>query len=1006
MKTKLFQLNNTEACKRRRAFAIETNDKAEVYKDRAALIKRVAVSWAKDLYSIKNNEAITEEQKTKMTEEMEAQKSSEIKEGFDSLRYLIPKTRELLCEDAVKIARRYAECESDLPHKWEMFSGKDEMDIQLSSDLTVEGVKPDFIDYDKNPVINNDEEVLAEGTLRVIKVSATKPKITQKAAEQSLELYTLLQYGKEVLRKKLKEGHKIKVEACAYYLRKKNDSNGSKPNFDEDFFMEKGGNNIVRLSDIYEKPAAGAEEERTELEKNFDEVIKDFVEGKDQGECSEDDCANCDLHEACKYTLPPVPITKVSEDKKVGALRLSKEQREAINFKKGVLRINAGAGSGKTVVVAFSPVNLLLQGVRPEEILLTTFSNSGTEEIATRTRLYLEDVGLGEDFEKLRITTFNAFGNDCLKMVYKDLGFSDEPKVIDDIDKYGIITDLLANNPIDGFDFRNPEMNMKTNKGVLPMIAMIFDIMKKGHDGVSYGVSDVDKIWDAMGMNRRFMRGGIETLKQVCQLYDLYDEKLREQNLIEFSDQEVLLFEYLRKDPKFFERFGFKHLIVDEFQDSSSGQIELLKRLCACPSFESLRVIGDDSQAIFGFRDTTPEYMMNFEKIMAEEGLKVEDTSLVNNYRCTPQIIEFANRLVSRNKFRMKKELKATRKPGAPVSVQGFYTQEEELQYVISGIQEHLDKGFKPEDIAVICYSRWELMAVASALTAVNIPSVMMNPENLLSNGRVLAAIALINAITNPEDTKDLLTYVNARLDGQVFDLPEEEVREEMDAVLEEIETLKSLKDKDRKEMLLDMLYVIDQDDDEVYQSFLEKVEYKRSFKSVVNYVDKFKTFGANVTYRRAHDYPGVVLTTAHSSKGLEWKVVYNMITKYDSEDDSNGGESRSEEKRRLLFVSSTRARDELYITAQYYTGKKKDPVTEETAGTRKKKKDELLNNSFLMEAYECLGKEFDPQKIAEEKASRDAEAKKAKTEQRAARLKERVAARRAAAAAGKAAKE
>jgi len=144
--------------------------------------------------------------------------------------------------------------------------------------------------------------------------------------------------------------------------------------------------------------------------------------------------------------------------------------------------------------------------------------------------------------------------------------------------------------------------------------------------------------------------------------------------------------------------------------------------------------------------------------------------------------------------------------------------------------------------------------------------------------------------------------------------------------------------------------------EDEIYQAFLEKLSYRRSMSELITYCADFERYGKKLTIRRQHDYAGVVLTTAHSSKGLEWPIVYNSISKYYGERESKQKPAR-EEKRRLLFVSATRARDELYITGLY---------------TAFGKKDDRTYNAFLKESYDAVGQEFTPAQ-----AYAEAEAKK-----------------------------
>ena len=127
-----------------------------------------------------------------------------------------------------------------------------------------------------------------------------------------------------------------------------------------------------------------------------------------------------------------------------------------------------------------------------------------------------------------------------------------------------------------------------------------------------------------------------------------------------------------------------------------------------------------------------------------------------------------------------------------------------------------------------------------------------------------------------------------------------------------------------------ELLSSIDEDD-EIFESFIDSLKYKSSMSEILDYCTDFELYGESAEKRRDHSYPGIVLTTAHSSKGMEWPIVFNSISKYDTADLHKGRtqkqKSELEEKRRLLFVSATRAKKELYITGKYIAfGGQKDP--------------------------------------------------------------------------------
>jgi superfamily I DNA/RNA helicase len=241
---------------------------------------------------------------------------------------------------------------------------------------------------------------------------------------------------------------------------------------------------------------------------------------------------------------------------------------------------------------------------------------------------------------------------------------------------------------------------------------------------------------------------------------------------------------------------------------------------------------------------------------------------------------------------------------------------------------------------------------MADLLDEENIPCVMMNPELLVENSRVQAAIAMIKVMQNTGDTTNLLIYANALYGGGLCDEPMPVIQTKAAEALADIrECIKIANPSDRRMRIIEMAEELDDVEDEVYEGFIDALKYKPIPQAIYDYVNDFNSFGQETAIRRNHSYPGIVLVTAHSSKGLEWPIVYNMISKYDSEE-MHEYTSRAielkEERRRLLFVSATRARDELYITGQFIAFSKKaegDP-----------KKRVHINNEFLKNAFAAIG--------------------------------------------------
>lgn len=934
---RMYELSGSDACNARRSFDFAVKEKESDIFQKAVVTKTIIHDYFDGKLLLPDLE-------------------DEVREKMKNVSFLSEEQREVQMMDTLRQIQRYIMSEKRTP------TVAPPADIDVSDEMTVI-VSPDY--YFINTAVTKEGE--EDNELEVIKIKCSKPGLTSTQANQDIGLYAMLRYAKELQEAKRFPNVK-RLKASYYYLGKANDSYSTeKPNFDPDFFNNVGGKNIVSLTDDVNPGFSDA---------RFAPILDGFLAGIPSEECTKDDCDHCQLHDICKFTEPPIILVKEEKAKSLNGLMLTPSQQKAIEYQKGICRINAGAGAGKTAVIALRVANLLTMGVKPEEICLVTFTNAGAEEMRTRIQAYIADFGFEESEAKdmakaMTIQTFNAFGDDIIKKDYAKVGFSEPPTVIDDTERSIIIARIINEavaeprynasgrkipNPLKKLNWRAFTANSKYAKGAITVAKKVFDIMKVNN----YTAADLPDIAKDLGADYSRFIGDQQCLLELAVLYDKYDEELRAENLIEFADQQVLVFELLHDDPYYFERFGFKHIIVDEFQDSDAKQVEMIRLLSECPTFESLMVVGDDSQSIYAFRGTTNDFIINFDTYM---GQTIDDIYLLENHRSTPEIIEFANKINSNNIHRVIKDLVATRPHGKPVVVQGFLTPAEERKFVIDSIKEHLDAGVKPEDIAIECYTKYELLEMANLLQAEGIPSVMLNPEALVENSRVRATVALVNALYDASDTKDMLVYANAAIGGGVLSMSEEAIQEELEKTADLITTYHSMPTEEEKKQYLFALFErINYNEDEIYSEFLKKLAFK-PLPKILEYIHEFYLYGSDSAIKRTHTYPGIVLTTAHSSKGLEWPVVYNMISKYDGSELPKNTAS-IEERRRLLFVSATRARDELYVTGQYVAyGKKGD----------------YQYNRFLIESYHAVGMEFNVSSIEAERAVRDAAAKEAR---------------------------
>ena len=852
-----------------------------------------------------------------------------LEHSFRSLGDVTMVTCKRLTKKAYNRVRRYLLDEPRLPY---VTGFKDYKVMDMYNLMEVED-KPDFIFYEDNGSV-----------IEAVKLMTRKPDVTQSgrakdhSANNSLELYSKLRYAMDLA----PEGECTTARGSFYYLTRSDDKKTNGVEFFNDSFFAPSGGNVISL-ESYVTPTSNASS--TKLDDNFKPQFEAFLEGE---ECTGKACKNCDFLDICSYAETPLCSTDVKAPKSISDIVLSKQQSDAVSFRKGIGRINAGAGCGKTLVVALRTAYMLSEGIAPEDILLVTFTNSGAGEMKERIAMYDEDLMTDSDLENLTCTTFNSFGDEIIKEEYSRFGFSEPPRLIDNIERKSLITELLNNTEIKALNYENFLLNTKVSRGALAVVEKGFEIIKKNR----YSSYDADEFAEDMVSILKSLSAEkrLDTCKSLLVMYEAYDEMLKMNNLIEYQDQEALLFDLLDDDPYYFdETLDYKHIIVDEFQDSSANQIELVRKLTETKNFESLIVVGDDAQTIFGFRDADADNIVNFsDKI----GSSVTDFFITENHRSTPEIIDFANTLIKSNTKRVDKDLMATKESGKPVEVEGFYNKDEEYDYIIKVVSDKLNEGFKPEDIAVLAFTRQELLTIAGRLAEEGIETSLQCPEPMLENSRVKGIIAFSKGLNDLNATKDILIYLNVLANGSLLkDNNDEEIEEKLAEARTSLADFRNLPFAS-KASTFDAIITDLAHGDAVALELVDRLKRLPTVVAKQQYLEKFITFNGD-SIKRDGKFSGVVLSTAHSSKGLEWPVCINSITGYHKIDLAST--KNIEANRRLLFVTATRAKDELYITGQYRVGKNAS--------------DEYINNMYLAESFGVVGKDFFPRNAEEEKA-------------------------------------
>ena len=668
----------------------------------------------------------------------------------------------------------------------------------------------------------------------------------------------------------------------------------------------------------------------------------------------------------------------------MGKINYNPAQQEAIVSDKKYIRVIAGAGAGKTQVnseVIAHKLNAL--GAKPEEILAITFSKNGATEIKDRAARTV-----GHVLPELTATTFNALENEITLDNWEKFGFRHRPSVIDDVQDLPMCDILLRRHPIlewTGSSFKNYTMTsgFGTN-GALRIVSDIMHhcsklLMRKNFSAITYRDMIDDEI--VPPASKELTPAIID---KIISFYPEYEEMKKGNDpefntpVITFDEQISFCMRVLEDDPNYLDdHYDFAYIIVDEAQDTSEDQIEFLNHIINMKKFKSLIVVGDDSQAIYeSLMGTSPDYLINLQDFLFEwdketgvrTPIKIHDIVMDTNYRSVGSVIEMANRVIDKNTNKFDKQLVAFREYGEKPTVEGFYRKEDqkptktqlkskkpftlqEGQYdkMARDIKALIDSDptINLNDIAVLAYSKNELLAVADKLTELGIPSKFGAPEKLVDNNRVQAVLKFAHLVYKDPDSfsDDTLVVANALADGNLIEEDVDKLIEKLTEVNEYIKAIRESHELKKKELFIKMLRMIAHGDEAVL-NFEEKFK-DMDFEEIIKYCDDFEIYGDNMQYKRSQLGEGVMLITAHSSKGLEWKYVFGSITGFHKLGKKSISRRKQEELRRLLFVLITRARDVLKLYGLYAV-----------SGNAK---DGYVFNMFLKECFDALDKTFAP---------------------------------------------
>ena len=655
--------------------------------------------------------------------------------------------------------------------------------------------------------------------------------------------------------------------------------------------------------------------------KKMEEKINNLLEDRKYFKPKSDNskCFMCDFNHICHPNFNNIPISKVKKEEtashkdndiekdieKLKNVKLTNEQKEIVDFRDGILRVNAAAGSGKTNCLALRTSKMLQEGSNPEDFLIITFTKKSAEEIKERIKGFTNT-----DVSKLDVSTFNAWGSKIIEKHY-DVIFDKKPSLITKPDRLKIISEIIDENPnlkCDSFNYRNPMINFKYAKGAIVLIDNAFQRLK-AYSG------NLDKL-DDIGILKE------DNKKNIEQMFAIFEQKMITYAKIDYADQINYVLSLFNIE-EIREKYAKKHIVIDEFQDSDAAQIELVKKLKKSSEVDSLVVVGDDSQAIYGFRNTDNKNIINFHKIFK----CVKDVYLIANFRSGTKIVELANHINNINTTKIQKEMIPSSNSKRIPLIKQFQTPYDESKYVVSRIKNAVDKQ---KEMTILTRTKKEAFQYYELLKEEGIPANVTIPNRIIDDTGAVAILKIIDFLQSGR-LLSLLHYQIFLRDAVYLKLTKEEMKEKLEKWAEKILIVKESKNSDIELMeLFDKLTCnINSTGAKELKKIIKERKFEK-FKDLYDFAFEFEHFQSDDTYTTSTGRDTkITVTTVHSAKGKEWEEVIVVLDKF-----SEGKKKEErEEEMRLLYVAITRARKHLIIVSNatvdndfYYTLKRESP--------------------------------------------------------------------------------
>lgn len=580
-------------------------------------------------------------------------------------------------------------------------------------------------------------------------------------------------------------------------------------------------------------------------------------------------------------------------------------QTQAIQHTDGPCLVLAGPGSGKTLTIV-NRVKYLIekQKVRPEEILVVTFTRFAAAEMQSRLCLVM-----GKRDLPVTVGTFHGIYYGILKWAYR----MNQENILSETEKYQILRGVINKERMEIFD----------EEDFIQDIAAEIGKVKNNRIPLEEFVSE---------------KCSADAFRNIYRNYEQHRKELKK---IDFDDMLVLCYELFRSRPDVLAQWQkkFRYVLIDEFQDINRIQYDVI-RMLAQPE-NNLFVVGDDDQAIYGFRGADSELMLGFGKDFPN----AKQILLGMNYRSTANIVQNSLKLIENNVERYSKKLEASREGGSCLHIQEVKDPVEEAEYVLEEIQKCKENGIKEEEIAILFRVHTDARAVVEAMVERKIPFQMKEHlPNIYEHFIAKDIMAYFRLATGARNRQDFLQVMNrpkrylgrdsvagAKVsfeDMRKFYCDKDWMIDRIDQFEWDVKMLMKMtpyaaiqyirKRIGYDDFLKEYAFTHQINRSDLNEVLAEIEEAAKAFTSVEEWFTHVEEYTETLRAKekeRNRPRPGVRLMTIHASKGLEFKQVFLI--------EANEGripyqkaktDKEIEEERRLFYVAMTRAKDFLKI--------------------------------------------------------------------------------------------